>query len=133
MRFSLIDEQRRTNAIEFIKSLDLKNPIEVLISIAKKKRTGSQNNLMWMWYPYLSDYTGYTEEELHEIFKAEFLGYDIFYYMGMPFIKPKSTTKLTTKGMSGFLNRVDFIARFLEVKLPYPDDYKYETEVNTLT
>ncbi len=128
MRFSLIDEQRRTNAIEFIKNLDLKNRVEVLVNVAKKKRSNPQNNTMWMWYPYLSEYTGYTEEELHEIFKAEFLGYDIFYYMGMPFIKPKSTTKLTTKGMAGFLNRIDFIARFLEVKLPYPDDWKYGEE-----
>ena len=128
MRFSLIDEQRRTNAIDFIKSLDLKNRVEVLVNIAKKKRSNPQNNTMWMWYPYLSEYTGYTEEELHEIFKAEFMGYDIFYYMGIPFIKPKSTTKLTTKGMAGFLNRIDFIARFLEVKLPYPDDWKYGEE-----
>ncbi len=124
MRFSLIDEQRRTNAIEFIKNLDLKTRVEVLVNIAKKKRSNPQNNTMWMWYPYLSEYTGYTEEELHEIFKAEFLGYDIFYYMGIPFIKPKSTTKLTTKGMAGFLNRIDFIAQFLGVKLPHPDDYK---------
>lgn len=130
MRFFLIDEQRRTNAIEFIKSLDLKNPIEILINIGKRKRTNVQNNLLWLWYTYLRDHTGYSEEELHEIFKAEFLGYDIFYYMGMPFIKPKSTTKLTVKGMSGFLNKVDSIARFLEVKLPYPDDWKFDDNLN---
>ncbi len=123
MRFSLIDEQRRVNAIEFIRSLDLKNPVEVLINIAKKKRSIPQNSLLWLWYTYLCDHTGYTEDELHEVFKAEFLGYDVFYYQGMPCIKPKSTTKLTTKGMSGFLNRIDCIAQFLEVKLPYPDDY----------
>lgn len=126
MRFSLIDEQRRSNAIEFIKSLDLKNPIEVLINIGKRKRSNPQNNTMWMWYTYLADYTGYTVEELHEIFKAEFIGYDVFYWQGIPCIKPKSTTKLTVKGMMGFLNKIDSIARFLEVKLPYPDDYRRE-------
>ncbi len=123
MRFYLIDESRRQNAMDFIKSLDLKNPIEVLINIAKRKRTNVQNNLLWLWYSYIVDHTGYTDEELHEIFKAEFIGYDIFYFQGMPFIKPKSTTKLTVKGMSAFLNRVDCVAQFLEIKLPYPDDY----------
>lgn len=136
MRFCLIDEQRRTNAMAFIRSLDLKNPVEVLINIAKRKRTNNQNSVLWLWYSYIADYTGYNDEELHEIFKAEFLGYDIFYFQGMPFIKPKSTTKLTVKGMSGFLARVDAAAQFLGITLPYPDDFtrgSFETKTNTVT
>ena len=124
MRYNLIDESRRQNCIGFIKSLDLKNPVEVLVSIGKRKRSHPQNNLMWSWYSYLREHTGYTEEELHEIFKAEFIGYDIFYFNGLPHIKPKSTTKLTVKGMTAFLARVDFIAQWLGVQLPYPDDLK---------
>lgn len=123
MHYYLIDETRRQNAINYLKSLDLKNPVEVLINIAKRKRSNPQNRLMWDWYGHIAEHTGYNEEELHEIFKAEFLGYDIFYFQGMPFIKPKSTTKLTVKGMSGFLARVDFIAQWLGVILPYPDDF----------
>ncbi len=124
MRYYIINDQRRKDVIDFLKSLDLKSPIELIINIAKRKRSNAQNNTMWMWYPYLSEYTGYTEEELHEIFKAEFIGFDIFYYNGMPCIKPKSTTKLSVNGMGGFLARIDFIAQWLGVALPYPDDYK---------
>ncbi len=124
MRFILLDEQRRQNAINFIKSLDLRSPVEVLINVAKKKRTNMQNNLLWLWYGFLSETTGYTEEELHEIFKAEFIGYDVFYYQGVPCLKPKSTTKLSTKGMTSFLERVDFVAKWLGVTLPYPDEIK---------
>jgi len=122
MRFILIDEQRRNNCIDFIKSLDLRSPVEVLINIAKKKRTNVQNNLYWLWLKYLSEVTGYTDEELHEIFKAELIGYDVFYYQGIPCLKPKSTTKLSTKGMTAFLERVDFIAQWLGIQLPYPDE-----------
>jgi len=122
MRFILIDEQRRNNCIDFVKSLDLRSPIEVLINVAKKKRTTPQNKTMWLWYRYISESTGYTEDELHEIFKAELIGYDVFYYQGIPCLKPKSTTKLSTKGMTAFLERVGFIAQWLGIQLPYPDE-----------
>ncbi len=124
MRFILLDEQRRQNAIDFIKSLDLRSPVEVLINVAKRKRTNIQNNLYWLWCTHISEVTGYTEEELHEIFKAEFIGYDVFYYQGIPCLKPKSTTKLSTKGMTSYLERVDFVAKWLGVTLPYPDEIK---------
>jgi hypothetical protein len=125
MRYNLIDESRRQNCIDFIKSLDLKNPIEVLINVAKRKRTNNQNSTLWLWYNKIAEHTGYNEEELHEIFKAEFIGYDVFYFNGLPCIKPKSTTKLTVKGMTAFLARVDFIAQWLGVQLPYPDDLRF--------
>ena len=123
MRYIIMEEQRRQDAIKELQDADISKPIEVTIKVYKKNRTNSQNNLMWMWYPPIADYTGYTEDELHEIFKEEFIGYNVFIRDDKLYIRPKSSTQLDTKAMTIFLNKVQFIARFLEVRLRYPDDF----------
>lgn len=129
MRYILIDEQRRQNAIRELQELDISKPMQVDIKPYKKSRTNAQNNLMWMWYPPIAEYTGYTEEELHEIFKEEFIGYNVFMRDGKLYIRPKSSTKLDTKAMTIFLNKVEAIARFLEVRLRYPDDFNLAMQI----
>ncbi len=128
MRYIIQDETRRRNCISEIACMDISSAVEVTIKTYKKNRTNSQNNLMWMWYPPIAEYTGYSEDELHEIFKEEFIGYNVFVRDKKLYIRPKSSTKLDTKAMTIFLNKVEFIANFLEVQLRYPDDYAYAME-----
>ena len=123
MQYTLIDENRRQDAIKHIESLDISTEYEVFIRPYKRNRSRSQNNLIWMWYPYIAENTGYTEEELHEILKRIVIGYDVFMYDCRYYIKPKTSTRLTVKGMTKFINAIEWLADWLEIKLPYPDDY----------
>lgn len=88
---------------------------EVEIAIIKKRarRSNEQNALLWVWYEPMADWTGYTEEELHELFKARLLGYDIFYLDGVGYIKPKSSRKLSKKRFTELLEKVMFVAEWL--------------------
>lgn len=124
-KFILIDEQRRENAIAYIKGIDIGVPVEVNIKPYKKNRTNSQNSVLWMWYKPLGNHLGYTSEQLHEVLKIRFLGIDEKTIDGELIRIPKSTTKLKTKEMAEFLTKVEILARSLNVTLPYPDDYKY--------
>ena len=125
MRFILIDDQRRLNAIEYIKQQNINKPLQVDIKPYKKNRSNSQNNTMWMWYEDLADHFGYTPEELHEELKVKFLGVEEKTIGGELIRQPKSTTGLSTKEMADFLNKIEILARNQGVALEYPDDYKF--------
>jgi len=124
MQYILSNNNRRNDAIRHIESLDLNESYEVIVQPYNKKRSLNQNRTLWNLYKPLSDYTGYTEEELHEIMKAACIGYDVFSFNGEKFLKPKSSTRLTVKGMMKMLEKIMIVGAFLEVQLPIPDSLK---------
>jgi len=124
MQYILSSDNRRNAAIKHIQSLDLNEPYEIIVQLYNKKRSISQNKLLWNMYKPISEYTGYTEEELHELFKATCIGYDVFTFNGEQFLKPKSSTRLTVKGMTKMLEKIMIVGAFLEVQLPIPDSLK---------
>jgi hypothetical protein len=126
MQYILTNNLRREAAIKHIRSLDINEPYEIIVQLYDKKRSNRQNKTLWNLYKPLSDYTGYTPEELHEIFKAACIGYDVFTFNGEQFIKPKSSTRLTVKGMMKMLEKIMLVGSFLEVSLPIPDQYNLE-------
>ena len=124
MQYILTSELRRNDAIKHIQSLDLNEPYEIIVQPYNKKRSLRQNKTLWNMYKPLAEYTGYTEEELHELFKAACIGYDVFTFNGEKFLKPKSSTRLTVKGMTKMLEKIMIVGSFLEVNLPIPDSLK---------
>ena len=123
MKYILIDEQRRNNAIEYIKSLDIKKPIEILIKPYKKNRSLSQNSTYHMWLADIAPEFGYKPEELHETLKVRFLGVKEYMVDGVKLIKPKSTTELSTKEMAEYMSMVEMLAHSHNIRLRIPDDY----------
>lgn len=123
MQYILINELRREAAIKHIQSLDINELFEIIVQPYNKKRSLPQNKLLWAIYKPLAEYTGYTEEELHDIFKAACIGFDVFTFNGEQYIKPKSSTRLTVKGMTKMLEKIMIVANFLEVTIPIPDQY----------
>ena len=123
MKYILIDEQRRNNAIEYIKKIDIKKPIEVLIRKYKKNRSLAQNNTYWMWIADIAPELGYTDNELHELFKVQFLGVEKRIVYNIELVIPKSTTDLEPPEMALFLNKIEMLAHSLNIKLRRPDDY----------
>jgi len=80
---------------------------EVEIRELGSERTSQQNRYAWgIIYKLISDHTGYTPEEVHQVFKERFLTYS---KDGFKFTK--STTELTTKEFGEYLDKVIFYAQ----------------------
>ena len=97
---------------------------QVEIKIWTKNRTLPQNALMWKWIQIIGDDLGYTSEELHEAFKSKFLGIEkrktIF---GKEYETLNSTTELTTKEFSEYMDKIQAFAMMHDITLPQPDYY----------
>jgi len=135
MRFIINDNRRLSDAIQYIAGLPDKT-WQIDVKEYKPNRSNSQNNLLWMWYEVISAYTGDTKEELHDKFKTKFLGVvekEIVFRDESGEIqteilrRPRSTTTLTTKEFTEFLEKIELtvMAAFPGFILPKPDDYKY--------
>jgi len=122
--FVLKNDDIKKNCIDHIQSLD--GVYRVTIKKYKKDRTKAQNRLMWMWLGIISDDTGESPENLHEVFKLRFLGTEKIQSMGYSIEIPKSTTKLTTQEFTDYLDKIDTLMRSIDIALPYPQDLYYE-------
>ena len=75
---------------------------EVEIRELDNDRTSQQNRYMWgVVYKLISDHTGFTPEEVHEVYKKKFLTYE---KKGFKFTK--STTDLKVKEFGEYLDKV---------------------------
>ena len=83
--------------------------IEVIIQEYKKNRSKSQNRYYWAILKLISNFFGYTDKEMHEYFKSEFLQQkESLVFDEQVKIYP-STRKLNT---SEFSEYVELITRF---------------------
>lgn len=132
MHYLLIDEQRRQNAINHILKLPEGDKWEVVIREYKKKRTISQNNLMWMWLPYLADHFGYTVDQMHEELKYAFIGEEAWTNRkGISRVRPISTTTLKVKEMAEYLTKIEVLAGSFDIKLPTPHDREFALMIDS--
>jgi hypothetical protein len=99
---------------------------EWVITIKRKvkNRTNSQNNLYWKWIgevaKHVSDLTGYEIDEVHTLFKENFLdGKKVC--IGNKTSILYSTKLLTTKEMSDYMERIQrFCVQDLELLVTIP-------------
>lgn len=121
--FILRDEDRRQSALAYIRSLNLNGrTLEVRVKPYKKNRTTAQNSLYWMWLGVLADDLGYTEDDLHELFKARFLGVEEKQIWGDTVYVARSTTRLTTQQFTEYLEKIEALALQMNITLPHPID-----------
>jgi hypothetical protein len=123
MFFILIDEQRRQNALNYIKAVNIGKPLCIEVKEYKKNRSGAQNRMMWNWYGAMAQSTGYSTDELHEEMKVRFLGVENRTRGGVDLVVPKESKNLSTKEFSDFLNKIEMVAAQMGIILPIPDDY----------
>lgn len=125
MIYLLDDPKRKQEAINYILGLE-GNKWEVVIQEHKRKRSLSQNRLMWMWIPYLAKNFGYSDDEMHEELKYAFIGEQSYTNRkGIKRVRPKSTTDLKTKEMAEYLTKIEILANNHDVILPIPHDYGF--------
>lgn len=123
--FQLITETDRKRVMDHIAMLSLGKPWQITIGPLSKRRTLSQNSLMWAWLnevaEHISDHTGYETHEIHEFCKRLFLpakhvtigGREVEYW---------TTTDLTTAEMSEYMEKIyRWASSELGLFLPVPE------------
>jgi hypothetical protein len=101
--------ERAQRIAGFLGRLDTGKPWEVLVRPWKKSRSDRQNNAMFgVAYKTLSNFTGFTEPELHERFLRAFFGEIEYEVLGAKFIRPRRTTTTNERGERDVLSREDF-------------------------
>ncbi len=78
----------------------------VLVKPVRERRSLDQNSLYWFWVTEFSQRTGYTKNSLHLFLKIKFLGVEPLTVFGHKISIPRSTTKLSTKEFSEYLENV---------------------------
>ena len=85
-----------------------------------RPRTVDQNRLMWLWLTCISQETGNTPQELHDIYCAMFLK-ETAHFCDKTVEIVKGTSGLTTAEFGAFLDRVQaHAAAELGIELPSP-------------
>ncbi|MEX2964593.1 recombination protein NinB [Microbulbifer sp. TYP-18] len=139
-------QAQKTNALARLQALqpDADKPIAVKVGPLKENRTSLQNKFLWGWvYKEISrqlDEAGivipcddgtehpYTKELLHEIFKQKFLAIGSIEAKGKSITVYRSTTKLTKKEFSEYLEDVRrFVFDFWRITVLDPHQGQYKT------
>jgi len=108
---------------------NLKGSHAVGIKKDKSKRSGNQNRYYWgVVLAYLSEETGFTKEEAHQLMQRMFLRYDKSVFDGAAETFVRSTTSLNTLEMEEYLENIRIFALSeLGTYIPLPNEIVYET------
>lgn len=121
------DEGMRTRVVQHIASLNIEKPWAITIEPYKKRRSLSQNALMWKWLEevvaHVHETTGQDKEDIHEFFKRQFLTPKVNEVFGVV-VKTWSTKELKTAEMSTYLDKIyAWVTTELGLLLPVPQDW----------
>ena len=116
IKTGIIIFDRPNEAYGYLQDLEGKY-VEVVVRKERSERSNNQNNYYWgVVLQLLSDHTGYTTDEMHEICKHQFL------IVHGKFDYVKSTTKLNTVEFEEYLDKIKNWAAVLGVNIPNPGE-----------
>ena len=121
------DEKLRARVIGLIRAISLDPPWCVTVEPHRKRRSLSQNSLMWLWLGEVADlvgqHTGMDADDIHEAFKRKFLSPRIIEVLGET-IDVRTTTTLTTLEMTTYMDRIyAWVTTELGLLLPLPQEF----------
>lgn len=138
-------------AIEVLKRMkvDSEHPIEITIEAYKRTRSQAQNKLYWSWVKIISADLGDTTDGIHEELKRRFLkpilerddetfrdtlsslraayrdGHEaLAVQLDAHIMQQASTSMMSTKQFTEFLEAIHAHALSVDINLPLPDDRK---------
>lgn len=126
MILTIYNNQDKEEALKKIASIDIKSKYIIDFKKYRKRRTISQNRLMWMWYRCIEDNLGQDSDELHYILRLKFLPYKTIKVNKEPCKIPISTTKLDTKQFTDYLEKIYIWASQEGIILLRPEDRGWE-------
>ena len=103
-----ITKHNKEMALAKISDHDFEKEGDLELGKFKSKRSNSQNDYYWAMLKELGDYTGYSEEELHDMFRFKYLS-EKKTVAGSEIYAIKSTTSLN---VDDFKNYIHDIQRF---------------------
>lgn len=119
MIFRITSEQVKQNCLDYIKPLGTGL---YQVEIKEIKRSLPQNRYYWAILKIIGDELGYKDDDLHEALKAKFIGMeegrDVF---GNLYRKPISTTTLSKKEFTEYMDKVFALAAQMNITIPAPD------------
>ena len=124
------DSIKYSRPLEYVLSVLKDGEYEMSITRKVKRRTISQNNLMWMWFTCISKETGTTIQDVHDTYCARFIQRRALTPQGDVILVTGSTSKLTTDEMQEFMGQVKADAAEMGIMLPLPEDLYYQDFVN---
>ena len=123
MKFTIRRQEDKQAVMSYLEKLPTDKPYFAEIKQIRRRRTIDQNSLYWLWLKCLQDETGEDKDRLHEYFKARYLGISTVEVFGVDVQMSASTTKLDTKEMTHYLDRIQqFALMDLGIALPNPSD-----------
>ncbi len=103
--------------------LSLYEPCEVIVYVERRKRDRSKEQNGYYWavvLTFIAEHTGYSVEELHEIFKSKYLSKKRL-WRGTYILTTSSTKELTTNEFAEYLAEIIFEAGELGIAVPPAD------------
>lgn len=111
------------NARWFRGMLQQYSDVAVVVTLERKKSSRSKEQMGYLWgvvYEHISEHTGHTPEDLHDIFKAKYLRRKKL-WRGGELVTIGSTSELSSNEMAEFLTNVILEANELGIVVPEPD------------
>lgn len=123
MLFKLRRGKGKDEAISAIQELNEDDSWDIRITKKRWKRSISQNNLYWLWLTCIEHETGNDRNNLHEFFKAKFLGFEEIQVLQYTVTRVISTTSKDTKRFKEYLDKIQLFASIeIGIELPDPND-----------
>lgn len=97
------------------------------------KRSSQQNRLYWTWVTIIAESLGYTKDELHEIFKNQFITHYQVMWKGKAMNIPKSTTTLSKSDFVEYMMTIERFAAEEGIELPDPNEFDLILNEKTIT
>lgn len=98
----------------------------VTVDRDRPKRSSQQNRYYWgVVLKVISEVTGHTQEELHEVFKRMFLPRRIVKFKDKEYPLPGTTTETDSAEFTEFIERVRAEAGTLGISIPNPDQVDF--------
>ena len=116
-------KESKQKLFEYLKTLNSVYKLE--IKKDKNNRSGNQNRYYWgVVLKMVSEYTGFTIDEAHELFKSKFLSYDkAFKETGEAYTIARHTYDLDTWEFENYLEQIRiFAATEIEIVIPLPNE-----------
>jgi hypothetical protein len=122
----IVDFSKTSDKQRLYKALQGLKPTAYRVELKENKGKRSLNENAYYWgvvVAIMSDYTGDTPDDMHEILKYKFLK-TVLVFGGEEIVVPGQTSALTTKEFEEYLDRIRIFALTeLDVKIPLPNEF----------
>lgn len=125
-RHTIRNRAGREAVMQYVAGLPDDKAWVVVIEDEKMRRTDAQNRTLWNYHKHLSEYTGYSKDDIHEIITEKFCPAKER-RIGGEVVMVKRTSNLDRMEFKEMMERYHaWAATDLGINLPHPDDYGRE-------